>query len=427
MEIALYSMKTKLLLSGLFLLGFNALAQDSLQLSLRQAERQFVKNNYQLILQQYETDQAQADVITARLFDNPEFSHENLFYNHETKRFLETSMASGQFNTSVSQLIKLAGKRNKNIQLAKAGVKLSTYAYFDLLRSLRYELRSTFYKAYYTQQTLTVYQDQIQAMEQLLASSEKQFLLGNTATKDVIRIKSLLYDLKTEQSDLQNELEDTQSQIKILINSPAAQPLKLIVSPREEESYHLTHLNYTNLLDSAKTNRADLQLAKANLNYAEKSLSLQKANAVPDVALSLSYDLKGNYPEKYTGIGISIPIPLFNRNQGEIKKAKLALAAGNTALQQQELFLENEVYNSYKTALRTENTYQSIDQDFSGDFEQLIAQVHINFRNRNISLIEFLDLYEAYKAHVLQLNKLKYERMNAKEELNYVTGSTLFK
>jgi len=420
-------MKTPLILIGFFLFGLTAVcvAQDTLRLDLRQAEQLFLTENYTLLAQKYETEQAKAEVITARLFDNPEISHENLLYNHETKRLLETSMATGQFNTEIAQLIKLAGKRNKNIQLANAGVKLSEYAYFDLMRSLRYQLRSTFYKAYYARQSASLYQQQVESLQQLLQSSEAQLKMGNTALKDVMRIKSLVYSLKAEYTALLNEIEDLESELKLMTNIKANTPLHLILLETDVQPDIVKP--YSLLIDSARSNRADLQLAKANLNYAEKNLSLQKAMAIPDIELSLSYDLKGNYPEKYTGIGIKMPIPLFNRNQGEIKKARIAIEAGNAGIRQQEAILENEVFNSYQTALRTKNLYQEIDIDFAGNFEKLVTEVTKNFKSRNISLIEFLDFYDSYKENTLQLNTLKYELMNAREEINYVTGSSIFK
>ncbi|WAC40467.1 TolC family protein [Pedobacter sp. SL55] len=121
-------MKVKLLFICC-ILGFQQIifAQDTLKLNVAEAEKLFVANNYQLLLAKYEIEQAKADVITAKLFDNPEISHENLFYNHETKRFLETSFATGQFSTQISQLFKLAGKRNKSIKLANTAVKLEEF------------------------------------------------------------------------------------------------------------------------------------------------------------------------------------------------------------------------------------------------------------------------------------------------------------
>jgi cobalt-zinc-cadmium efflux system outer membrane protein len=400
---------------------------STITLSLPEAEKRFIQNNYQLIAQQYQTDQAHAEVITARLFDNPEISYENLLYNPDTRKFLGTSMATGQYQASLSQMIKLAGKRNKNIQLANSGVKLAEYAYFDLMRTLRFSLHASFYKTYYDQQSAKVYEQQINSLKLLLSANEQQLKLGNVAVKDIIRIKSLLYALQNEYSSLMNDIEDSQTQLKLMTNIAPNANLQLTVSAEEEDNYQLNKQAYTNLLDSARNNRSDLQLAKAGMTYAENNLKLQKANAIPDVELSLSYDLKGSYPDHYTGIGIKLPIPLFNRNQGEIKKARIAIDAEKLQVQQQNAQLENEVYNSYTSALRIENLYQGFDKTFHADFDKLINEVVKNFKNRNISLIEFLDFYDAYKASTLQMNTLKYERMNAKEEINFVTGSTIFK
>ncbi len=404
-----------------------AQTKNTIQLSLSDAEKYFVQNNYQLIAQQYQTDQAKADVITAHLFDNPELSYENLLYNPETKRFLGTSRAYGQYQASLSQMIKLAGKRNKNIQLANSGVKLAEHQYFDLMRTLRYNLRSTFYKTYYNQQSARVYEEQINSLKLLLTANEQQLKLGNIAIKDIIRIKSLLYSLQSEFSSLMNEIEDLQTEIKLMTNLQADSDLFLIVSADEEQQYQLNKQVYRNLLDSARNNRADLRLAKTEIFYAEQNLKLQKATAIPDVEISLSYDMKGNYPDNYTGIGIKLPLPLFNRNQGEIKKARIAIDAGKSQLQQQEVILENEVYNAYTSALRTEQLYDGFDKNFNSDFENLIGEVIKNFKNRNIGLIEFMDFYDAYKTNTIEANSLKYERMHAKEEINFVTGSNIFK
>lgn len=408
----------------IFGLGFSGTAQDTLKLDLKGAEQIFLENNYQLIAQSYETEQAKAEVITAKLFDNPEFSYENLLYNPETKKFFQNRMPDGQFTTGISWLVKLAGKRNKNIQLAGTGVKLQEYAYFDLMRTLRFDLRSTFYKAYYQQQSANMYQQQLNALERLLSNSEQQLKLGNIALKDIIRIKSQVFSIKSEHTALLNEIEASQTTLKTMMSINPATPLLLV---HTEQDLSNEQPNYTALVESAKANRADLQMAKTSINYAENNLKVQKSLAVPDVQLSVNYDLQSNYPIRYTGIGISVPLPLFNRNQGEIKKARIAIDAEHNRLKQQENQVEQEVFKTYTAAQRTEQLYKSLDQSFSGDFSRLVTEVTKNFSNRNISLIEFLDFYDSYRENVLQLNNLKFERLNNREEINYVTGSTIFK
>jgi len=415
-----------LLLLFLVLITRATFAQtDTLSLNLNQAENLFLKNNFDLLVSNYDIDKAKAEIITAKLFENPTLEYENLFYNHETKKFLQTSYAYGQFAGSISQLFKLAGKRNKNIKLAQTGVKLAEYEYFDLLRTLKFELVNTFYKTYFAAQSVKVYQEQISSTDQLLKAYDLQLKTGNVAAKDVIRIKSLLINLKAEQAGLLNELEDNYKDLKILCGINATTSINLMLDQVDHVSPD--KIPYSALLDSARANRADLKLAKTDLLYNERNLKLQKAMAIPDIEIGLSYDLKGNYPEKYTGLGIKIPIPLFSRNQGEIKKAQVGITAADLHLKRQEALLENEVFNSYKTALRNEKLYAEIDPTFSTDFNTLISGLIKNFKARNISLIEFLDLYDAYKENTLQLNKVEFERMSSRAELNYVTGSNLFK
>ncbi|QDW28144.1 TolC family protein [Pedobacter sp. KBS0701] len=399
---------------------------DMLSLNLSQAESLFLKNNFDLLASNYDVDKAKAEIITAKLFENPTLEYENLFYNHETKKFLQTSYAHGQYAGSISQLFKLAGKRNKNIKLAQTGVKRAEYEYFDLMRTLKFELVNTFYKTYFSAQSVKVYQEQISSTDQLLKAYDLQLKMGNVAAKDMIRIKSLLINLKAEQAGLLNELEDNYKDLKLLCGLNAATSIDLVLDQTDLKSPSLDKIPYHSLLDSARANRADLKLAKTDLLYNERNLKLQKAMAIPDIEVGLSYDLKGNYPEKYTGLGIKIPIPLFSRNQGEIKKAQIGLAAADVTIRKQETLLENEVFNTYKTALRNEKLYSEIDPAFTNDFNTLISALIKNFKARNISLIEFLDLYDAYKENTLQLNKLQFERMSTRAELNYVTGSNIF-
>lgn len=422
-------MKIRSLIIGILLTSVanTASARDTLSLSMTQAETMFLQQNAQLIAQRYETEQAKAEIITARLFDNPELDYENLFYNHETRRFLETSMATGQYNASITQIIRLAGKRNKNIQLAKTGVKLSESAYADLMRTLRFELRSTFYKAYYTQLSVSVYDQQVRSLQKLLSASESQLESGNIALKDIIRIKSRLYSLMGEYATVQNELQSLKSELMLLIRSGSSRELVLNGDGVDPDTFRPEERSFPGLLDSARANRADLQLARTEMKLAENLLSVQKAMAIPDIGISLSYDLKGNYPEKYTGVGISMPIPLFNRNQGEIKKAKVGIEASKLGLTRQEEIVENELYNSYQAALKTAKLYSSLDTTFSESFEKLMTGVTNSFQTRTISLVEFLDFYDAYKETASQLNDLKYELMNAKETINYHTGTTIFK
>lgn len=404
-----------------------AFSQHATTLTLKDAEQLFLRNNASLLAQRFMVEQSKADIITARLFENPELSYENLLYNHETRRLLETSNASGQYTAAITQLFKLAGKRNKDIRVAETASKMEGIVYADLIRSLRFELRSTFYQAYYAEQDLALYKQLISSLKQLLMASEQQLQLGNIAGKDVIRIKSRLYGLQLEQVNHQNELDELKGQLKLLTGLEAAENIQLNAPEKTSGALTVEKIPFPVLLDSAKQNRADLYLAKTGLTYAQNVLDVQKANAIPDIAVSLTYDLKGNYPEKYTGIGVSVPLPLFNRNQGELKKARISIDAARAEISRKEAEVTSELFNSYQAALKIEALFSQVDAQFKGRFDQLMEGVFKNYSTRHISLLEFLDIYDAYKDSITQLNELSARLMTARETLNYQTGTNIFK
>jgi cobalt-zinc-cadmium efflux system outer membrane protein len=400
--------------------------RDSIRLTLNQADELFLKNNFQLVLKQYDIDRAKAAIITARLFDNPQLSIENVLYNPDTHKVFDMSHNGGQYQAQVSQLFRLAGKRNKNIQLAKAGAKLPEYEFADLLRTLRYSLHDDFYKIYFQQRSITVYDKEIVSLKDILHVFEQQYSKGNISEKEVLRIKSLLYTLQAEQSELYNHLEDVQTDLKLIISANAGQFIIPTMDTTFKNEQYVNSVPYQQLLDSAIANRNDLKQAVAAIGYANMDLSVQKSNAVPDLTVSATYDKQGSFIRNYSGLGVALPLQLFNRNQGGIKQARINIDASNIAAKNQQLVVENEVSNSYRTALRVEKLYGDIDPKFGSDFNHLIDEVNKNYQKRNISLLKFLDFYDSYKVNSIQLNNLNLGRISSREEINYVTATPFF-
>jgi outer membrane protein, heavy metal efflux system len=393
-------------------------ASDTLKLTVKQAEDQFIKNNLSLIIQRYNIDNASAQVITARLFQNPDFSFSNGI--HATG----VPNAFNEQSFSVSQLFFTAGKRNKNIQLAKIGVEQAKYQFFDLLRTLKFTLRNDFYTIYFQQQSARVYNEEITSLSKTLVVFKEQYTKGNIAQKEVLRIQSQLYSLQSEYNDLLAGIDTTQSELKLLIKaSPNTYVLPQVNFDNQQQ---VAQVPYQKLLDSAYANRYDLKYTKSTVEYNNLNLKLQKATAIPDVSLSFNYDKLGSYGDNFMSAGLAFSLPFFNRNQGGIKQARIAIDQSKVQLQSQQDQVESDVATNYKGALRLEKLYNSFDPQFKDDFTHLIQEVIKNYDKRNISMLEFLDFYDSYKTNTLQLNNLQLNRVISLEQLNYATGTPFF-
>ncbi|HEY4322960.1 MAG TPA: TolC family protein [Mucilaginibacter sp.] len=395
-------------------------ASDTLKLTIKQAENQFLKNNLQLIIQRYNIDNASAQVITAKIFPNPDFSFTNGLYAND----VPNAFSEQTFN--VSQLFTTAGKRNKNIQLAKIGVEQAKYQFFDLLRTLKFTLRNDFYTVYYQRQSAAVYDQEIGSLAKTMSAYKDEYAKGNIAEKELLRIQAQLYSLQAEYNSLQVGIDTTEKELKLMLRVPPTSTVDPLVTNDITGKEIVNAVPYQQLLDSAYVNRYDLRYTKATVDYNNMNLQLQKATAIPDVALSVNYDRLGAYGQNFLGAGIEFSLPFFNRNQGAIKQAHIAVDQSKVQLQNQQSAVESDVVTNYKIALRLEKLYNSFDPRFKQDFNHLIQEVFRNYEKRNISMLEFLDFYDSFKTNTLQLNNLLLSRVTSLEQLNYVTGTPFF-
>ncbi|NML38625.1 TolC family protein [Chitinophaga sp. G-6-1-13] len=397
---------------------------DTLKLTLPEAEQQLLQKNIPLLAQKFNIDAAKAEVITARLWDNPQVTFENVLYSHTAKKWFDFSY-DGENSLQVQQLFKMAGKRNKAVKLAQSGVKMTEYQFFDLLRTLRFSLHDNFFDLYYKQQSLQTFGRQITFLQQIVKVFEQQKVMGNIAPKEIIRIKSLLYDLQHDALELEKDIQQTQSDLALLIRVPATVSIQPQL-PDSMATMPAAALSFQTLLDTARANRYDLKIAQENVQYNNLNLRLQRSLAVPDVQLGLSYDKQGNFERNYNGLNISMPLPFFNRNQGNIKIAKAGLENSKLQLNGTQDQLEHDVMNSLQQALKTEKLLQEFDPGFEQEYTTMMREVEKNYGLHNIGLLEFIDLYDAYRNNVLKMNELKYDRLNALEQINFATGASIF-
>lgn len=401
-----------------------AFSQDTLRITLPEAEDIFIKRNLSLLAEKYNIGISEAQVIQAKLHINPNFQFTGDIYNPVQKKFFDVSNQTGEYIVGAQQLILLAGKRNKQIQLAQTNVTLAENRLFDLLRTLRFTLRSDFYQAFFLQSSINAYQTQILALDSLHNTYQKLLEKGVVTLKDAVRIQALLYSLRAEQTSLQNQFNDAEAEIQLLLQNnktwfvPAAEVNPANIPP-------IANYQLQTLVDTAMANRYDLKIAQNNLLYDQQNYKLQKALAVPDLTVGASFDKRGSFVESASFFNLAMDLPFFNRNQGNIKAAKTSIDQSKVQLNQQTFVVENDVQKAYTKALNTDKMLSSIAPNFRTDFEELLRSITTNFQKRNISMLEFTDFYESYKQNVLQLNQLQNDRMQAIENLNFAIGKTI--
>ena len=403
-----------------------AVRTDTVAITLQQAEERFLKKNLQLLAARFNIDAAKAAVVQAELWNNPNISIEQNAYNKFTKRYFDVTK-TGNTDIQLQQLILLAGKRDKQIRLAEINSQIAENSFYDLLRALKFELRTNFFDLYFLQQSLAFYNETIPNVRKTVAATEVIYQKRSILLSEVLRLKSLLFSLENERLGLLNQVSEIEHGMGVLLRDTSGSISYFVpqLDSNAIDSLRVNALSLQDVLATALEKRPDYKNAETQVQYEETNLSLQKAMRIPDLTVGGTYSRAGSYIPDYYALTLSIDLPIFNRNQGNVQISENTLEANKLLREYSRKTLEKEIATAYKKAIDTDSLFRAFDKKFTGEYKTLVEGMDADYQKRNITIIEFTDFYESYRTSMLQMNQLQNERLDAFEGLNYAAGTSL--
>lgn len=408
----------------LVILGFSnyTRASDTLKITIQQADSLFLKKSFQLLVAGLNIDAKNANIIQAKLYPNPIFTADVNAYDPSNDRAFHVG-STGQKAFQLEQLVLLGGKRKALIDLAKTESNIAQLEFQELLLQLKYELRSSFYLLDQQSGLIQKYTNQLTQLKTIIDAYEIQAQKGNLPLKDVVRLKGVYIDLSSQKSECIRQYTDDLIKLQLLLQSD--QVIMPVTQSSDLES-KIKVLSVEDLVRDAMTNRPDYLIAQQYKTHADQQYLLQKSLAVPDVNVFTSYDQRGGAFGNQINAGFSIPLPVWNRNQGAIKIAQIEQQQNELKVTQTQMQVNAEVSGYYSLYNRAIKDYQRASGLYNDDFEVTLKGMSENFRNGNISLIEFVDFFESYNQAISDLAKVKVQLIVAAEQLNFIIGKELF-
>jgi outer membrane protein, heavy metal efflux system len=394
------------------------------QLTLKEAEEELQKNNLLLLAEQYNIPIAEAAVIQAKIWELPYVSGEFNAINPQNKSVLNVG-GKGQKGLAVQQLIYLGGKKKNEVAFAKSNIGIAELQFEQLIRNLKYELAQTFYEVYYDNQKITAIENQLAKLETLYGYYEKQVSNGNIPLKEVVRLQSLILDLKNEKNALLTSTIEAQQTLALLTGVtetivPSVNEIQLV------SKFQNTEVSKDSILTYALQNNLDYLTAKKISESQELLLQWQKSLNTPDLTAGLAYDQRGGAFQNQINLTFGMPIPLWNKNKGNIKIAETQVKQTQANIEYKKFELETKVDAFWKLYVMNQNQLNSIQQSTTKNLEAVYDGVVSNFQKRNISMLEFTDFMESYNQTTLQINEIKKGWILASISLNYITNKEIF-
>jgi len=420
----------KLRITLFLLLGLNSklFSQEAVENRLRKAEIEqvFLAHNLTLMAQRFHMQQAEAAVLQAKLWPNPtiSISEVNLWKNPSSESFPALIGNYGKYQqvaVELEQTIEMAGKRKKRVQLQLLEKENAQLQFEELLRNLKYDLRSQCLELQILQEKEKLYNSQVDIFQTLAKSYQNQWKEGNVSEMDYLRIQSESIAFGNKLNEIQQEKITKMNEVARYLGDKGT---ALTIS----DTIGIPHFLQGKKQEwkmMALDNRSDYKIIHNELKKSDAQLKIEKAERIPDLQVSMNYDRGGNIMRDFIGLGVAMDLPLFNRNQGNIKIAKLELEKNKVEIEQFRIDIEREIDFLSERLSNLETSLKTTDMGFDGKLDVALERYVRNFQQRRLTIVEFIDFINNYMENKESILERRAKYLQYKEELMYLIGKDI--
>ena len=373
---------------------------------------------------------AEGRLVQARFRPNPTLDAE-----YGSPRFLGGE-AESDLSIGLTQIFETGGKRSRRTAVAELELAQIRAEVTSIERQVIIGIRSAYTNALTAARQLDVLERLISANEEIVRVTEARLKEGDVAPLDVNLVKVENDRMKVQAIGTRSDLETSLLEIRTLISADLAESLRLAPQPERPPRFDL---GLSDLTEIALKDRPDLQAARIGEQLGDARIGLARANAVPNVAAGVRYSRSrqitdfppvlgvGPFPQTDSELtfGVSIDIPFFNRNQGEIASA----SGGRVQAVRQREFLESTIRRDVAVAYRK---YRAAAESLVIYTTQILPRAEDNLRAvraayglGEFSVFEVVNEQRRLTENVTNYNQILRDYYNALTELETAIGTTL--
>src|SRR5579862_4622599 len=383
----------------------------------------FQLNNPTLLAGKLNIDELKAQEITAHLRPNPDLTVSADGTQIAPSHGVWTPFAGTFVSPGVSYLFERRNKRGLRYEAAKQGTAIGAAQQSDSERTLLFNLRTAFVGVLQAKAVLRLAQDNLDYYDKILKVSRDRFQAGDIARIDLDRLE--LQRLQYE-SDLQTALVNLRTtKINLLALLDDRRPVDSfdVVGPFDFTEDLLSNDDYRkDALDA----RPDLRAAVLSVQQAQSSYKLAVADGSTDPTIGVWFTHNGSFnnPDALNTIGASVSIPLriFDRNQGEKLRTKIDINRNEKLRDGVETQVYSDVDSAYATVVSNIQLLKPYKRQYLQQAVRVRDTVFFSYQNGGASLLDFFNAESDYRTVQLSYVNLVGAYLTAAAQLNQAVG-----
>ena len=406
------------LVSVALLLASVAAAQTKAPMSWDQVRKRFEQNNPTLLAGQLNIEESKAQELTANMRPNPSLSLTADQFNPFPGGPSHSCCGSLLTVAAVSYLHEREHKRELRLESAQKGTAIAASTQADLERSLLFGLRTAFVSTLQAKAVLQLAKDNLEYYDHVLEISRTRFSAGDIAQIDLDRLELQRVQYESDLETALVSLRTAKITLLMLLNerTPVDQYDVTGVYDFQEKLPTLDEMR-TTALDS----RPDLKAAMQAVDKAQTEHRLAVANGSTDPTLSV--DAGRNPPiDQYVGFTVSIPLRIFDRNQGEKLRTRLDITRNERLRDAAQALVFSDVDSGYVTLASTVELLKPYRAKYLDQSKRVRETIFFSYRNGGASLLDFLNAESEYRTVQLAYVNLLGSYLSAAAQLNMAVG-----
>jgi cobalt-zinc-cadmium efflux system outer membrane protein len=414
---------SSMLLVGALALSAQVQTQPPIsRITLDEAIATALGHNHSLLATRTTVHQSLANEITANLRPNPtiftDWEYLPFVGPPSGTSFLQYLQGSTEGDIGMSYMFERGQKRQHRVQAAKDATAVTRTQVLDTERGLAFQVAQLFVNAQLAESTLDLARQDLKSFQSTVDIGETQFKSGAMSENDLLKLRLQLIQFQTDAEQAELGRAQALSDLRQLLGFESVTEDYDVSGAF---SYQPLLLTLPDLLSKAIQNRPDLRGAQLGIAAANSQHTLAQANGKQDVTVS------GNYSHvngiSAVTVSVSVPLPIFDRNQGNIAQTRYAI----TQAKEQEKSANGQVLTDVRDAWQGLQSNERVLQIYvKGSLETARRSREIAeyaFRHGAIALIDLLDAERGYRATELAYRQVLAAYLTSLEQVRQAVGS----
>ncbi len=394
-------------------------------ITIDQAIREAINNNLGLVAEKLNIPLAEARLITARLRPNPVLTVDGDYLDILGHRFLpETNGGPNEVAVRADFVLERGKKRESRIAVAELGKSVAELGFLNSLRGVILDVENAFIDVLLAKETLALAQENLKALNAIVEVNTNRVRAGDLAQVELVRsrLAALQFQNAARQADFR--LHSTRHKLQVVMGRRQFVH-GFTVDGEMRKDTELIDIHP--LRELAQKLRPDLKAIQQDQARSAADLRLQIAQGKVDYTVGAVYHHQvipvgtGNS----MGFFLSVPIPVFNRNQGEIERARLEHRQLEARINALRGAIAAEVEISYEQYSTSRNMVESLEKEMLQQSREVRNTTEYSYRRGEASLIEFLDAQRVYNDTIQSYNDARADYARSLYQIDSISGKAV--